>query len=72
MANNLEEKLTNLITLSTALKLRMDAASQEFTAAVLMNDAKDQDRIRNNLHAFLDAHLDALSEMGTLTRAVQK
>lgn len=46
-----------------ALKLRMEAATSEYTAAVIMKDVKEQERIRNNLHSFLDASLDAINEI---------
>lgn len=52
-----------------ALKLRMEAATSEYTAAVIMSDAKEQERIRNNLHTFLDASLDAITEMGVIIGA---
>lgn len=55
----LEEKTKRL----AALELRRQAAQSEFTAAALLGDTKEMERLRDNLHTFLDAQLDTTAEM---------
>lgn len=49
--------------LLSALELRRQAALSELTAAALTNDQKDMNRLRDNLHTYLDAQLDQLVDL---------
>lgn len=65
-------KLKEATNRSTAIGLRIDGAVKSFTAAVIVDDPKEQDRLRTEVHALLDAQLDALSEMGRLMMGTLK
>ena len=58
-----QKKARELRNRVAAIDLRRSAAISEYTAAALLGDRKERDRLRDNLHTFLDAHLDAIDEM---------
>lgn len=54
--------------LLSAIELRRQAAVSEFTAAALTGDQKEMNRLRDNLHTYLDAQLDQLAELMKITQ----